>query len=366
MNKNKTLKFLRLTVAVLVLACFGLTSVPVLASNNYLIFDKNYIISNSSFLSYRDFPNASAVQLLLEKKNSFLKNYSTNGLRASDIIFKAANGEISSHAGVKVKISPALLLTMLDKEQSLLSTLSYDVINDPQRKLRSAMGYACPDNQSCDPEYEGFYRQVKWGAFQLQYNFNNARNPAFNQYSVGTTFTTLDNINVTVENEATSALYRYTPHVYWGNYNVFKIMVTNDWTILKQNSSTQEFENANKSILNNDLCQSVYYSKYFLGQKTLAVSKLQQCLKDRGLFNYPTITGYFGLITKSGLTKLLEQEKRCERFYYKDFRQGQASQEIRDLQNCLISFKVFPINYTTGYFGPITQNALYTLKNSNN
>jgi hypothetical protein len=364
MNKSKTSKFLKFLVSVLVLACFGFTSVPVLASSNYLIFDKNFIISNTSFLSYRDFPNASAVQQLLERKNSFLKNYSTNGLKASDLIFKAANGEISSYNGVKVKISPALLLTMLDKEQSLLSTSSYDTNKDPQRKLRSAMGYACPDTSACNPDYEGFFKQVTWGAYQLQYNFNNARNPRFSPYTVGTTFTTLDNNKVTIANEATASLYRYTPHVYMGNYNVFKIMMLNGWTVYKQNTTSQAIDDANKVTINNDNCQSLFLSRYFIGQTGSNISQLQQCLKNRGLYNYPSITGYFGPITKASLTKLLDQEKKCERFYYKDFKEGQASQEIRDLQQCLISFKVFPLNYTTGYFGPITKAAFNKIKTS--
>jgi peptidoglycan hydrolase-like protein with peptidoglycan-binding domain len=362
MNKSKTFKFLNFIVSVLVLACFGFTSVPVLANNNYLVFDKNFIISNTSFLSYRDFPNAVSIQRLLETKNSFLKNYSTSGLRASDIIFKAANGEISSYNGVKVKISPALLLTMLDKEQSLLSTSSYDTVKDPQRKLRSAMGYACPDTSACNPDYEGFYKQVTWGAYQLQYNFNNARNPKFSPYTVGTTFTTLDNLKVTISNEATASLYRYTPHVYMGNYNVFKIMMINGWTIYKQNTNAQAIDAANKVTRGNDNCQSLFVGRYYIGQTGKNISELQQCLKDRGMFNYPSITGYFGPVTNSSLSKLLDNEKKCERFYYKDFKEGQASQEIRDLQQCLIAFNVFPLNYTTGYFGPVTKAALIKLK----
>jgi hypothetical protein len=337
--------------------------VPSLAqNNNNLRFDRNFVISNATFTSFRDFPSTNSVQKYLETKNSILKNYKDNGMLASEIIFKAANGEFPDKYGTKVHISPALMLTMLEKEQSLVSTVNYDTVKDSEKKLSSAMGYGCPDSSSCNPEYKGFYNQVTWGAFQLQYNYNNAKNPNFSPYTVDSSFTSGDKNLVFIENEATAALYRYTPHVYWGNYNVFKIMLKNQWTVNKINTTYEDIDRANQDQFNTDNCDTYYNLKYKIGMENEDILKLQKCLQKEGLFDFPQPTGYFGYITNNGLMLYLTRKNSCSRFYYKTYKIGHISQEVTDLQNCLMKAGFFPLNYTTGYYGPITNESLRKFK----
>lgn len=361
-NINYTF-FIRLSLIVM-LAVLGISSQSFAISNNdYLTYDKNSIISNGTFTSFRDFPDSNAVQQYLNKKNSILKDYYDKNMKASDIIFKSATGEISSYLNRKTSVSPALLITMLEKEQSLISTTSYDIKKDESRKLKSAMGYGCPDTAKCNPDYEGFYNQVSWGAFQLRYNYDNSKNNSFMPYNLGNKFKTMDNIEVKIENEATASLYRYTPHVFWGNYNVFKIMTVNGWTTTKQNVTFQTVDQVNKLQILSLQCKDIYFKKFKIGDNNDKVTNLQDCLKSINLYDYPVTTGYFGPLTQRGLTTYLESQKRCERFYYKTFSIGTSGQEITDLQQCLINNKLFSLSKPTGYYGPITEAAINKFKN---
>jgi peptidoglycan hydrolase-like protein with peptidoglycan-binding domain len=331
-------------------------------NNSNLRFDRNYVISNATFTSYRDFPSSASVQKYLESKNSILKNYRDNNMLASDIIFKAASGDFPDKYGTKPRISPALMLTMLEKEQSLVSTTTYDTVKDPEKKLSYAMGYGCPDTTGCNQEYKGFYNQVTWGAFQLQYNYDNAYNTKFSPYNVGSSFLTGDNNTVTIENEATASLYRYTPHVFWGNYNVFKIMLKNQWTVNKINTTYDAIDAVNQDQFNTNNCDGVFNLKYKIGMENENVLRLQKCLQKEGLFDFPVVTGYFGYVTNNGLMIYLTRNNSCSRFLYKTYRIGHISQEVTDLQNCLMKEGLFPLTYTTGYYGPITNEALRKYK----
>jgi hypothetical protein len=363
LNKNKYLTFLS---ACLVIALLCTTMVPlnIEAASNNLVFNKNFIISDQTFTSFRDFPNVSSVQNYLNSKKSVLSNYKTENRTAAEIIFKSANGELSTKYGVKPSLSPALILAMLEKEQSLVTSSTYDTIKDPESRIKSAMGYGCPDTAKCNPDYVGFYNQVTWGAYQLQANFigANARNPKYSPYLVGSTIKTSDNYTVTIDNAATASLYRYTPHVFWGNYNLFKIMLHNGWTVNKTNASYQEIDDANKSILDMGVCPTLMLQKFKMNTTNDRNKNLQKCLQKAGFFYFPTITGYFGEITKRGMFDYLSSIGACERFYYKSFSIGTSSQEITQLQNCLIKEKLFPLSKSTGYYGPITNKALATYK----
>jgi hypothetical protein len=373
------------TIAIFCINSLGLF-VPVIAQNNsYLRFDPNYIISNQTFRSFRDFPDAKSVQNFLDKKNSVLKNYSDKGLKASDIIFQSATGLISSKNDTKPRLSPALLLTLLEKEQSLVSTTNYNVNSDPEKKISSAMGYACPDTNKCDPNYQGFYNQVTSAAFQLQYNYDNSYNPGFLPFNVNNTTTTSDGFSVKISNEASASLYRYTPHVFWGNYNVFKIMIVNQWTINKYNTNYDEVDRANNDLINtfknkknqtkattlniaessnltSNSCSQLYQIRYTIGQEGNNIKNLQQCLRDAKYFTFPSNTGYFGNITSSALVKYLNDTNQCPRFLYKNFKIGTSSNEITSLQNCLINANLFPLVKPTSYYGPITNEALSKYK----
>lgn len=416
-------------------------------STNIPQFSTNYIMSNTTFSSSRVFPNVDSIQNYLNKVSSPLSNYEVSGKKASTIIFEASRGASSSQFGVTPNINPGVILAYLEKEQGLLSLRGYDIKTDPENRLKTAMGYGCPDTSKCDREYFGFENQLKWGAYQLQYNYNNANNANFS-HVVNKTINTLDGYSVFLSNEATAANYRYTPHAYWGNYNLWKILTANGWgtdsttwnqddidrvnirkidtnegfdtdkikpedmvTILNKNFSigdsggeiillqrflrqqqyftygeiTGTFGNITKNALenykkekgvvnvqNNDSCKSLYGKNWSIGQISDEVKALQECLRKEGTFDYPISTGYFGPVTQASLEKTRSKIGQtvvvpvapkptvltCDDLKSKAWQYGERSEDIKSLQQCLRQVKLFSYPENTGYFGPLTQEAL--------
>ena len=127
-------------------------------------------------------------------------------------------------------INPQVLIILLEKEQSLITD------NWPlNRQHRSATGFACPDTALCDPAYEGFFYQVYSAARQFrvyqtypnsynyiagranriywQTNYGNFVNPSGNADDPSRAGqTTCGYSSVYIENQATAALYIYTPY----------------------------------------------------------------------------------------------------------------------------------------------------------
>lgn len=133
---------------------------------------------------------------------------------ATDIILDAAR---------TFNLNPQLLLVTLQKEQSL--------VEDPspsQNQLDWAMGYAiCDSCSKSDPRlqtYKGFGNQV----YQAARNFRESYLQKLE--SSGTTKsgygpgiqTRIDETVLTPQNNATAALYTYTPHLH-GNFNFMSI-----------------------------------------------------------------------------------------------------------------------------------------------
>jgi len=235
-HKNKTHK--KLFIALLSTICYLLSTTPTHAST----FNPNYIISNSEILDSTSM-SLNSIQEFLQNKGSYLAHYScpnTDGVvkTAAEIIYDAAVNNydcdgvnLSDNPTLTEKklkcqpitINPKFLLVLLQKEQSL--------IEDPspkQSQLDWATGYGCPDNGSCNPRWQGFGRQVNSAALQF---FDYMTNPHRYTYKVGETYTFTNPYSttkqeatvVTPANQATAALYNYTPHVYNGNYNFFNI-----------------------------------------------------------------------------------------------------------------------------------------------
>lgn len=108
-------------------------------------------------------------------------------------------------------ISPQVLLVLLDKEQSLVTGTRPTL-----RRYTAATGFGCPDTAPCDPSYAGFATQVYGAARQFK---RYADTPTRWNYQAGRTNTILWHPNascgtsqVYIENQATAALYIYTPY----------------------------------------------------------------------------------------------------------------------------------------------------------
>ena len=121
---------------------------------------------------------------------------------ASDIIYSVAQS---------CGLNPQVLLTLLEKEQGLVSS------NSPSAgRYNIATGYACPDTAPCNAQYYGFYNQVYQAAWQYEtYRLF----PASFGYRAGRSQNIQWSPNaacgssaVYIENQATAGLYDYTPY----------------------------------------------------------------------------------------------------------------------------------------------------------
>lgn len=240
-------------------------------------FNPNMLITDQAFEDVNTFGGVEGVQKFLEQRGSVLSNTSPDfllKLKEPDTLTKVGledprpdlgrlrtAAELIYDAGRKHGLNPQVILVILQKEQSLI-TGSFNSDSDLQRALDRALGFGCPDYEGCGDIFLGFYRQLfgtfdssgsRWlgAAASLMRSFRTeaggaraGRGPMVD--ANGTTFgkpvvrtarkgdsITLDNTmggyaaisqtqTVTLGNFATAALYRYTPHVFNGNYNFWK------------------------------------------------------------------------------------------------------------------------------------------------
>jgi hypothetical protein len=123
-------------------------------------------------------------------------------MSAAEIIY-----HVSSSCGVNTKV----LITLLQKEQSLIT----DDWPWPVQ-YRSATGYGCPDTAACDAEYYGFFNQVYSAARQFKryardssnYNYEAGRN----NFILYNPQASCGGSTVFIETRATAGLYNYTPY----------------------------------------------------------------------------------------------------------------------------------------------------------
>lgn len=108
-------------------------------------------------------------------------------------------------------ISQKVLLTVLQKEQQLVTASK-----PTDFQFKAAMGLSCPDDNDCDPQYAGFFRQVYGAAHRYRYY---VRHEASYGYHVGKLNfvrfhpnTSCGGANVVIGNKATALLYIYTPY----------------------------------------------------------------------------------------------------------------------------------------------------------
>lgn len=140
--------------------------------------------------------------------------------------------QIISDVGIACGINPQVLLVLLEKEQSLVTD-----IWPLNHQYNRATGFACPDNVggACDPQFNGFFRQVYAAARQFKVyqahpnsynyvagrinnilwqvavpgvaNFHNSNGSPANAQNGHCGYS-----QVHIQNQATAALYIYTPY----------------------------------------------------------------------------------------------------------------------------------------------------------
>lgn len=150
-----------------------------------------------------------------------------NGLTAKN---GQSGAEIINNIAKACHINPQVLIILLQKEQSLV--LDTWPLNS---QYEDATGFGCPDTAPCDPAYGGFFYQVYYAARQFQiykrsplnYNYvagrtntiyynpgpyNNAAQSYYGAYGDRRDITYCGSSQVYIENQATAALYIYTPY----------------------------------------------------------------------------------------------------------------------------------------------------------
>jgi len=174
-----------------------------------LAYNANNLISDGEFTDTRTL-DADGIQAFLNTKGGTrLRTFREGGKTAAQIIYNAARAN---------GINPFVILATIQKEESLIeSNTNFDY------RVRWAMGYGvCDGCDSNDPSlqhYAGFTNQITGGTWQLKRNYSYWATAS--SYRVGSTVV-IDDTNVHIDNRATSALYRYTPHLH-GNESFVNI-----------------------------------------------------------------------------------------------------------------------------------------------
>ncbi|MFZ6992269.1 hypothetical protein ACO0E1_10270 [Curtobacterium sp. RRHDQ66] len=191
-------------------------------------FDPGNIISDANFYNSNAL-NAAQVQYFLDGKvptcrsgsgPACLRNYSQNTRAIGAVAGRCAGlgggsmtaAQIIDGVARACGISQKVLLVLLEKEQGLVTSSA-----PTSYKYTHATGFACPDTAPCDPAYNGFFAQVYAAGLQFQ---RYKASPNSWGYQAGRTNTILYNPNgacgtkqVYIQNQATAALYIYTPYV---------------------------------------------------------------------------------------------------------------------------------------------------------
>jgi len=303
------------------LALFGLLlTIPQPSSAQMIGVDPNFnpgnIISDEEILQCNAM-NVTQIQNFLQKKGSFLASYQTYNAHgtpdksAAEIIYEAAtanydceDANLSDSPTEEEKrlkcrqvstVNPKFLLVLLQKEQSLIEDS-----NPTSKQLDWATGYGCPDGWTCNPYYQGFGKQINSAALQFRYYVDN---PQKFKYQPGNTYTftnpygvvTNEPMNVTIENRATAGLYDYTPHVFNGNYNFYKLWekyfptIKNnyaDGSLLKTSSSSVIFliENGQKKPFAN---MGAFLSRFDVNKVITVSQDVIDNYEPGGAIKYP-------------------------------------------------------------------------------
>lgn len=232
-------------------------------------FSPDKLIEDTVFSDTKTFGGAEGVQKFLEVRGSVLANTAPDFLvrlkepnnrtlkvglddPRPDLPRLRTAAELIWDASVQSGLNPQVIVVTLNKEQSLITGHQDSSPEKLQKALDRAMGFDCPDATGCGDLFPGFYFQL-FGNFDTEGNrYLGAARSLMKSFStsggrgpvvagrvarVGDVVT-LDNTTggpygalpqqtVTITNNATAALYRYTPHVYNGNYNFWRFF--NEW-----------------------------------------------------------------------------------------------------------------------------------------
>ncbi|RZN35120.1 MAG: hypothetical protein EF813_09125 [Methanosarcinales archaeon] len=196
------------------------------------ISNKDNIISDDEFRNCQSMIQ-NDIQKFLVNQNCFLATYKTADVDG----VKKLPSEMIYNAAQKYHINPKVILTMLQKEQSIISTAPGKQITS---QLNKAMGYESSDHQ-------GLSKQIDRGTWQLNHNIEriDAGKTTINGWTIRVAKETVDHVIVTPETKATASLYSYNPlagagwggskkwganYLFWDlYYNKFEFSAKTSW-----------------------------------------------------------------------------------------------------------------------------------------
>ena len=187
-------------------------------------FSAGNIISDYVMGNYNSM-NESQIQAFLKSKNSCndtgtykaqqYPNYSYHIVNGHFVCMadENFNGESAAHiiyrAAQDYHINPQVLIVLLQKEQGLVTDTWPNSV-----QYRSATGYGCPDTAACDSQYYGLKNQIRNAAELYRWILDHGSK----YYPVGwnnvrfSPNAACGSSRVNIENNATAALYQYTPY----------------------------------------------------------------------------------------------------------------------------------------------------------
>ncbi|MBM2820613.1 MAG: hypothetical protein HW405_373 [Candidatus Berkelbacteria bacterium] len=192
-------------------------------------YNPSNIISDGEFNDWQTM-DAAGIQWFLDAHGaSRIRTFKEGGKTAAQIIYNAA---------VANRVNPYVILATIQKEESIIESN-----NNFDYRAKWAMGYGvCDRCDSDDPalqKYAGFTKQVTDGTWQLKRNYSYWASTG--DWKVGHSMV-IDGTTVTFANRATSALYRYTPHLHgnenfagiYNRYKTYRPPATYDAKLLSQ------------------------------------------------------------------------------------------------------------------------------------
>ncbi|ATB34135.1 hypothetical protein MEBOL_007636 [Melittangium boletus DSM 14713] len=213
MNVRATLRSLAVTLCATLLstACGGPEeqefpedprSPEVIAMDSALgSLDMHNLMSNTDIAGYQTV-TPDQVQSFLVSKGSFLAGYrdpAFGNKTAATLIVERATA---------YTINPVYILARIETESGLIRS-------GKSTNLAKATGCGCPDGSGCDAAYTGFGKQVECSAkvFRNYLRDLEAGRTTVSGWKAGVSKNTLDPCTVRPANNATAALYTYTPWV---------------------------------------------------------------------------------------------------------------------------------------------------------
>ncbi|MGE5184859.1 MAG: hypothetical protein ACM31C_22460 [Acidobacteriota bacterium] len=170
------------------------------------VFDKNTIMTELVF-GTSSAVDADAVQQFLEDnpygRRSWLADVQLDGVRFSDELVEVAQQH---------DLDPVVLLARMQVETSLVSATA----RPSSFRIAHALGCGCPDSSGCSSADSGLDTQLQCAGDVLSRALQGSRDGS-GGWVAGASHRTDDGYRVTPSDDATAALYAYTPWVLVGS-----------------------------------------------------------------------------------------------------------------------------------------------------